>query len=335
MPSVQLFRQAGIQPFGGLRPTQVVPSRWRTCRQISAHAHSMLAECELQRSNISRNLRAHAPSVAQGPYATFQMPPAGQLLPKGLAVASVAALAASLILGLPAEAAAPAADTAALSIPGIVGDSPLREGFVSGFLLIFFSEIGDKTFFIALLLALRQPKGLVFTGTFGALAVMTVISVLLGQVLHQVDELVPESAGKLPYDDLLAVALLLYFGIKTLQDAKDADESAAEEKEEAKEVVEGLKNGDDALRLLLSTFALVFAAEWGDKSFLATIALAAASSPLGVTAGAVAGHGVATSLAVAGGGFLSQYFSEKVLQYIGGSLFLVFAGATVVDICVK
>jgi hypothetical protein len=65
---------------------------------------------------------------------------------------------------------------------GIVGDNPLTEGFVSGFLLIFFSEIGDKTFFIALLLALRQPKSAVFAGTFGALAVMTVISVFLGQV---------------------------------------------------------------------------------------------------------------------------------------------------------
>lgn len=69
---------------------------------------------------------------------------------------------------------------------GIVGDSPLREGLVSGFLLIFFSEIGDKTFFIALLLALKQPKSLVFTGTFGALAVMTVVSVLLGQVRGRV-----------------------------------------------------------------------------------------------------------------------------------------------------
>lgn len=88
----------------------------------------------------------------------------------------------------------------------------------------------------------------------------------------------------------------------------------------------------DSLKLVLSTFALVFAAEWGDKSFLATIALAAASSPLGVTAGAVAGHGVATGIAVAGGGLLSKYFSETVLQYVGGSLFLVFAASTVVDI---
>ena len=65
---------------------------------------------------------------------------------------------------------------------------PCREGFVQALLLIFFSEIGDKTFFIALLLALQQPRALVFAGTFGALAVMTVVSVGLGRVLHVLDE---------------------------------------------------------------------------------------------------------------------------------------------------
>ena len=59
----------------------------------------------------------------------------------------------------------------------IGGDSAFREGVVSGFLLILFSELGDKTFFIALLLALKQSQGLVFLGTFGALGIMTVISV--------------------------------------------------------------------------------------------------------------------------------------------------------------
>ena len=84
--------------------------------------------------------------------------------------------------------------------------------------------------------------------------------------------------------------------------------------------------------LLASTFALVFAAEWGDKSFLATIALSASSSPVGVTLGAVAGHGVATGFAVLGSSLLSRSVSEQAVQYLGGSLFLVFAAGSLFDI---
>ena len=46
------------------------------------------------------------------------------------------------------------------------------------------NEIGDKTFFIAVLLALRQSRGPVFLGTFGALASMSIVSVALGMTLY-------------------------------------------------------------------------------------------------------------------------------------------------------
>jgi len=258
--------------------------------------------------------------------------PSADYLQKAAATAATAA-AFALLTPLGAHAfdlAASIANDGAF-VPGLVGDSPLREGFVSAFLLIFFSEIGDKTFFIAVLLALQQPRSLVFAGTFGALAVMTVVSVGLGRVLHELDELVP-SVG-IPLDDALAVALLLFFGVQTLRSASSANETAEEEREEAKEVVDGMSGGSAAaVGMVASTFALVFAAEWGDKSFLATIALAAASDPLGVVLGAVAGHGAATVIAVLGGSFLGRYLSEKAVQYVGGSLFLVFAAATVYDI---
>ena len=70
---------------------------------------------------------------------------------------------------------------------------------------------GDKTFFIAALLAARTSKLLTFAGCAGALALMTVISVAVGQIFHAV----PASFTRgLPIDDYVAIASFLYFGVK-------------------------------------------------------------------------------------------------------------------------
>ena len=184
--------------------------------------------------------------------------------------------------------------------------------FLQALLLIFFSEIGDKTFFIAVILATQQDKATVFAGTFGALAVMTVISVGIGQVFHLAEESTTALAGS-HWDDYLAVALLLVFGVQTILGAEE--DTAEEEEEDAKVAVAGMQFDGNAA-LVLSTFALVFAAEWGDKSFIATIA----------------GHGVATGLAVFVGDILGDRIPERVIKYAGGGLFIVFAILTALEI---
>uniref|UniRef100_A0A7C9E7Z8 GDT1 family protein n=1 Tax=Opuntia streptacantha TaxID=393608 RepID=A0A7C9E7Z8_OPUST len=115
--------------------------------------------------------------------------------------------------------------------------SDISTGFASAFLLIFFSELGDKTFFIAALLAARNSAAVVFAGTFGALAVMTIVSVILGRTFHYIDGILPFSFGgtDLPIDDIAAVGLLVYFGVTTLIDASSSDSQKAED--EQKEVL--------------------------------------------------------------------------------------------------
>jgi hypothetical protein len=89
---------------------------------------------------------------------------------RSMPMAGMAALALLPII------AAPTAAHAAV-VPAL-GDS----SFVPSFSLIFLSEIGDKTFFIAALLAARTSRLLTFAGCGAALALMTVISVIIGQV---------------------------------------------------------------------------------------------------------------------------------------------------------
>ncbi|KAK2973778.1 hypothetical protein RJ640_018986 [Escallonia rubra] len=197
-----------------------------------------------------------------------------------------------------------------LSFLGDLGD--ISTGFASAFLLIFFSELGDKTFFIAALLAARNSAGVVFLGTFGALSVMTVISVVLGRTFHYVDDILPFRLGDtdLPVDDIAAVLLLVYFGVSTLLDASSDGGSKAEEEQKEAELAVSELSGTGAgilaaANTVLSTFLLVFVAEWGDKSFFSTIDYDIMNALPG---------------------------SSQVIAYVGGALFLVFAAVTLVEI---
>lgn len=211
-----------------------------------------------------------------------------------------------------------------------------KSGFTAAFALIFVSEIGDKTFFIAALLAMQYSRVLVLLGSMGALSLMTIISVVIGRIFHSIPT---QFQTTLPIGEYAAVALLLFFGFKSIKDAWDlpteskksgADVPELGELVEAEELVktEVSKRLNTPAEIIWKSFSLAFFAEWGDRSMLATIALGAAQSPWGVASGAIGGHVAATSIAVVGGGLLAQYISEKVVGYLGGALFIVFAIAT-------
>ena len=143
--------------------------------------------------------------------------------------------------------AAVAAETALPLVPsavdGTLMDKLTSSGFFQAFSLVFVSEIGDKTFFIAALLAAKTSRLISFVGSVGALAVMTVLAVLLGLAFHSVPSVFTSG---LPIDDIVAAAAFLYFGLNTLKDAyelpDDSNEGIDEERAEAEESVKELEN---------------------------------------------------------------------------------------------
>ncbi|MDZ8086564.1 MAG: TMEM165/GDT1 family protein [Nostoc sp. DedQUE12b] len=193
--------------------------------------------------------------------------------------------------------------------------------FTAGLLLITVSELGDKTFFIAVILAMHHPRRLVFIGVTAALAAMTILSVIFGQAVSFLPKVLIHYAE---------IALFIAFGIKLLYDASKMS-AAACDTEVVQEAEAAVKQADlqlpkqkTGLAIVVEAFALTFMAEWGDRTQIATIALAAGNNPIGVTIGAILGHAICAAIAVIGGKMIAGRISERQLTLIGGCLFLVF-----------
>jgi putative Ca2+/H+ antiporter (TMEM165/GDT1 family) len=204
------------------------------------------------------------------------------------------------------------------------------DGFWSSWSMILVSEIGDKTFFIALLMSLRYPRLIVFAGAIAALSVMTVLSALMGV-------LVPTLLS-VRVTQMLAVVLFTGFGAKILRDTlaekKDGESDSDDERAEAAAAI-GPKEGDveagtgnvaapSMWGVLVQSFTLTFVAEWGDRSQIATIALAAAKNAYGVTLGGVVGHSICTGCACLAGNLIASKVSHRSVNICGGVLFIFF-----------
>lgn len=248
--------------------------------------------------------------------------------------------------------------------------------FVLSLTMILFSEIGDKTFLIAALMAMKHDRLLVFSAAFSALITMTILSAVLG---HAVPTLLPKK-----FTNFLAAALFLVFGARMMREglAMSPDEGVTEEMQEVEMELEekehlarqqgrrrssispytleagmgrskhstkrksrsasrlpspprspssspdrdvpakstfmsSLSGLNNLFSLLLSpawvqTFVMTFLGEWGDRSQIATIAMAAGQDYWWVTGGAVSGHAVCTGVAVIGGRAIAGKVSLRV-----------------------
>jgi putative Ca2+/H+ antiporter (TMEM165/GDT1 family) len=218
------------------------------------------------------------------------------------------------------------------------------KGFVASLSMTIAAELGDKTFFIAAILGMRNPQFVVLSGALSALLLMTILSAGMGFAL-------PALLPKL-YTHLASIFLFLFFGVKLIRDAlnmrEDEPNSELEEVElklgvSPKESVHDLeenpedkdKKGDKKAAapvmggswvhpVMIQAFTMTFLAEWGDRSQITTIALAADGDPIGVTIGGFLGHSICTALAVFGGKMLAARISEKTVALVGGVLFLIF-----------
>jgi putative Ca2+/H+ antiporter (TMEM165/GDT1 family) len=255
--------------------------------------------------------------------------------------------------------------------------------------VIIVSELGDKTFFIAAIMAMTHSRMVVFFAAISALIVMTLLSVFLGMTTA----IIPKS-----YTHYASIALFLGFGLKMLWDAKhmSGDEAQEEYEEVKKELAEkteeqkippvngiivqssslpttpngNYNNNADSVPLIsidnmskdpetglistpngsdffipsvpvtqrikralmkfvslvfLETFTMTFLAEWGDRSQITTIILAAREEPFSVSTGAIIGHAICSLIAVVGGRIVSQMISARTVTLIGGAMFIGFA----------
>jgi len=239
--------------------------------------------------------------------------------------------------------------------------------------MIIVSEIGDKTFLIAAILAMRHPRLVVFAGAFGSLVVMSILSAAMGHILPT---LIPKR-----WTQFAAGILFLVFGAKLFLEGKNmpsGNEKVLEEMREAEEEINedvaqhdgtgrvsangdvipleeieagGPAAGNGHVRgekpksrsplkrffegtrnlcnfflgpVFVQGFVLTFLGEWGDRSQIATIMLAAAHNVYVVAIGTIIGHTFCTALAVTAGRYISTKVSAKHVTLGGAALFLCF-----------
>jgi putative Ca2+/H+ antiporter (TMEM165/GDT1 family) len=178
-------------------------------------------------------------------------------------------------------------------------------------------ELPDKTLVATLVLATRYRHWPVLIGVASAFAVQCVIAAVAGGLLHL-----------LPHRWLeLAVGVLFLIGAGLLlnearSESDDDDVELAQEREEL-----------PSWRIALTCFGVLFLAEWGDASQLATAALVARTGePWAVGVGSWVALTAVATLATVAGTFIVGRIPLRLVHLVAGGLFSAFAVVAIVAV---
>lgn len=181
---------------------------------------------------------------------------------------------------------------------------------ITAFVIILLAELPDKTVIACLILGSRYRPGYVFAGAAAAFVIQVALAVTVGGLLS----LLPHQPTQ------IVVAVLFVVGAVLLLRQKPADDDEYVAEHESRRAF---------LPVALTSFAVVFAAEFGDLTQIVTANLAVKyHDPLSVGVGAVAALWVAAGLAILGGRGLLKVIPVKWLSRGAAAVMLALAGLT-------
>ncbi|HMC69007.1 MAG TPA: TMEM165/GDT1 family protein [Mycobacteriales bacterium] len=188
------------------------------------------------------------------------------------------------------------------------------------FAAIFPSELPDKTFVATLVLATRFSAFPVWIGAAAAFLVQTVVAVAAGGAL-----------ALLPKRPVHAVAALLFAaGAVAVLLAKD---SPTEEVADVEQEIADVPPRASARRAAVTTFVVLFVAEWGDLSQLLTAAFAAKYRDwLSVGTGALLALLIVAGLGAAGGRALLRVVPVVWIRRVAAAVFGAVAVVTAIEV---
>lgn len=183
---------------------------------------------------------------------------------------------------------------------------------------IFVVELPDKTFIATLVMSTKMRPLFVWIGVGLAFLLQTGIAVVIGKAASFLPEQLIHTVAALMF---VIGAIILFRAARTA----DADEGAQEDEYAAK-----ADTGAHGFKVVVTSFLVLFAAEWGDLSQLLTISLVAKyDDPVSVFLGAWGALLAVSGLAVIVGRLLLQRVRLSVLHYVGAAVCVFMAALTV------